>query len=148
MKNNNILELSEIENKFNEIQDERSNILKRMRELEKLDVINEYQKLCSSNETLYRQQNSLRERYTNLKQKNCSHPLWYFIKEETDTYEGRTYYTCRCLECNLVEERRSRDFDDVIRGDYSKIKDEYNNRKSSPSVKAVQMIKKYSGRNK
>ena len=148
MKNNYSLELSEIEKKFNEIQEERSNILKTMHELEKLDVIIEYQKLCSSNETLYRQQKNLREKYTNLKQKNCSHPLWHFIKEETDTYEGRTYYTCRCLECNLVEERRSRDFDNVIRGDYKKIKEDYDNRKSVPSVKAIQMIKKYSGRKK
>lgn len=148
MENNYILELSEIEKKFNEIQEERSKILERKHELEKLDVIKEYKKLCSSNETLYSQQNNLRERYTNLKQKNCSHPLWYFIKEETDTYEGRTYHTCKCLECDLVDERRSRDFDNVIIGDYNKIKDDYNNRKSIPSVKASQMIKKYSGRNK
>ncbi len=148
MENNYIKDLREVENSFNKIKDKRSKILERMHELEKIDVIIEYQKLCSSNETLYRQQNNLIEKYTNLKQKNCKHPLWYFIKEETDSYEGRTYYTCRCLECNLVEERRSRDFDNVIRGDYSKIKDDYDNRKSVPSVKAIQMIKKYSGRKK
>lgn len=52
------------------------------------------------------------------KQNNCSHPLWYFLKNDVDPHEGRTYWTCKCLECEKVEERRNRDFDDnVIVGD-------------------------------
>lgn len=32
-------------------------------------------------------------------QENCSHPAWVLFYKDSDPYEGRTYYTCRCVAC-------------------------------------------------
>ena len=43
-------------------------------------------------------------------QKECQHSIWHYIKKEKDHFEGRVYFTCRCLECDKIEERRGQDF--------------------------------------
>jgi len=47
-------------------------------------------------------------------QNNCKHETWYHISTSNDEYEGRTYFTCKCLDCDHIEEDRSRDFKNVI----------------------------------
>jgi len=148
MENSYIDELKNIENQIDSLCTERNGVLIKMKNLEQNPIVQEYMKLVSSNERLYSKLSNAKENYTRLKQKTCTHPLWYFISESTDSYEGRTYYTCKCLECNLVDERRSRDFDNVIKGNYQKLKEEYDKRKMSPAVKAKQMIKKNRGEKK
>ena len=49
-------------------------------------------------------------------QNDCKHNLWYLLTSETDSYEGRTYWTCRCLDCDMVRESRSHNFRNVISG--------------------------------
>ena len=145
MENSYIDELKNIENQIDSLCIERNEVLLKMKDLEQNTIVQEYMKLVSSNERLYSKLSTAKESYTRLKQQTCSHPLWYFISESTDSYEGRTYYTCKCLQCDLIEERRTRDFDNVIKGNYKELKEEYDKRKMSPAVKAKQMIKKKRG---
>lgn len=142
MEKNYNTELKNIEELLDSICTQRNEVLEKMNILEQNATVQEYKKLFLLNESLYSKLSTTKEMYIKLKQKTCAHPLWYFISESTDSYEGRTYYTCKCLECNLVEERRSRDFDNVIKGNYQALKEEYDKRKMSPAVKAKQMIKK------
>ena len=142
MKNNNVDELKTMEKQFDSLLVERNEILIRMKVLEQNTIVQEYINLVSLNERLYSKLSNTKESYIKLKQKNCTHPLWYFISETTDSYECRTYYTCKCLECDLIEEKRSRDFNNVIKGNYQTLKEEYDKRKMSPAVKAKQIIKK------
>lgn len=62
---------------------------------------------------------SLSQKITEMVQKNCSHPVWYLLDKDTEPYEGRTYFKCRCVECGKVETGYARDFDTVIRNDVS-----------------------------
>jgi len=64
------------------------------------DILDKYHKLMSSVEQHY--QEALHE--------ECEHDLWYLLYYESDDYEGRTYWTCKCLQCGLTEERRPRHF--------------------------------------
>ena len=58
-------------------------------------------------------------------QERCTHPAWYFEDGFTDRYEGRTYWTCKCIACGKrLEEVRSRDYphdrviwDECVMGD-------------------------------
>ena len=58
-------------------------------------------------------------------QERCTHPAWYFKDGFTDRYEGRTYWTCKCIACGKrLEEVRSRDYphdrviwDECVMGD-------------------------------
>jgi hypothetical protein len=145
MENKDLQKMLEIESELSAISNERSIILDRMAELEKLESVQEYKRISSQNSVLYNRAIFISKDYIRMKQKNCSHPLWYFMRDMTDSYECKTYYTCKCLECGLEEERRSRNFDNVIKGDYNQLREEYNKRKAKPEVKAEQMVKKYRG---
>lgn len=60
---------------------------------------------------------NIRNEIYNLKskiQQHCLHPIWYHISTHDDCYEGRRYFTCKCLECEFVEEDRSREFKNVV----------------------------------
>ena len=44
-------------------------------------------------------------------QEKCPHPAWYFGAYNEDTYEGRVYWTCKCVACGKIQEEvRSRDY--------------------------------------
>lgn len=66
-------------------------------------------------------------------QQRCPHPAWYFEDSFTDIYEGRTYWTCKCVVCGKrLEEARSRDYpndrviwDECIMGDPTESKLSY-----------------------
>lgn len=145
MKNDLNEELIKIEKQLEDLANERAIIIDKMEKLKKYKCVQQYIILSSQNSVLYGKLTNLKESYINLKQRLCTHPIWFFVSETTDDYEGRTYYTCRCLECGKVEERRNRDFENIIRGDFSRVKEEYDKRKSNPQTKAKQMIKKYQG---
>ena len=44
----------------------------------------------------------------------CNHDVWYLLYHESDDYEGRTYWTCKCLQCGLTEERYPRHFQSKV----------------------------------
>ncbi len=58
----------------------------------------------------------LEEKYEEIVQADCQHNLWYLLHSESDDYEGRTYWVCACLDCGLVKEERSHNFNNVIKG--------------------------------
>lgn len=96
----------------------------RIRQLEQEELVKEYRertKIASKLSEKY-----LREIY--IKQFNCEHAVWYKMRESTDDYECRTYYTCKCLDCGKVEENRDRDFNGLILDTeikYEKVKEIY-----------------------
>ncbi len=68
----------------------------------------------------------------------CNHDVWYLLYSETDEYEGRTYWNCKCLQCGKHKEARSNFFrNKVIMGEclfarakrnekpYGVVRDEY-----------------------
>lgn len=65
-------------------------------------------------------------------QSKCKHPMWYHLSTEDDRYEGRRYFTCRCLECEKLDEDRAKYFKLVLikKENYSIIKEEYDKLKS------------------
>ncbi len=75
-------------------------------DLEKTDIIKNYKKLKSKHNDI---KHNI-EIETRLIQSECKHPIWYHLTTKCDEYEGRKYFTCKCLECNLIETRRAKDF--------------------------------------
>ncbi len=44
-------------------------------------------------------------------QEKCSHPVWYFLNGVTDWYEGKSYWTCQCVNCGkITKEERSKEY--------------------------------------
>lgn len=44
-------------------------------------------------------------------QERCPHPAWYFYNFSEDTYEGKVYWTCKCVACGKeLEDVRSRNY--------------------------------------
>ena len=41
----------------------------------------------------------LEQEIIDAEQENCLHPAWVLLYKDSDPYEGRTYYTCRCVAC-------------------------------------------------
>lgn len=39
-------------------------------------------------------------------QKECNHDLWYLLESEVDDYDNRSYWTCKCVLCELEAENR------------------------------------------
>lgn len=95
----------------------------RIKELRNTDIIKEYNKCNQEREKIYR---NICDLETSL-QDNCNHQMWYFLSSSTDDYEGRTYFRCRCLDCDKVDEDRSKYFKNVIKSNisFSKIQEKY-----------------------
>lgn len=54
---------------------------------------------------------SLYEEIITAEQERCPHPAWYFLGYTEDTYEGKVYWTCKCVACGKeLEDVRSRDY--------------------------------------
>lgn len=54
---------------------------------------------------------SLYEEIIAAEQERCPHPAWYFYRYNEDTYEGKVYWTCKCVACGKeLEDVRSRDY--------------------------------------
>lgn len=41
----------------------------------------------------------LRQEIIEAEQENCQHPAWVLLYKDSDPYEGRVYYECRCVAC-------------------------------------------------
>ena len=93
-------------------------------ELEKIDIIKDYNTYKSENENLLKYINESIEKI----QANCNHDIWYHINTSKDDYEGRSYYNCRCLNCGLIFEDRTRTFKNVIftKEKFEVVKEKYN----------------------
>ena len=43
-------------------------------------------------------------------QENCQHPAWVLLNKDEDHYEGRVYFTCRCVACGKEQTDNARFF--------------------------------------
>ncbi len=109
--------------KLNELYGELNNLKNKISDYENQEMIKEYKDTIKNEGLLKVKINSEISRIQN----NCEHPIWYYINN--DKYDGKTYYTCKCLECELKEEDRSRNFDKLIFSkanfNFENIQDEY-----------------------
>lgn len=118
-----IIENKNLDNLYNKYYDLRKNI----KALEKKDVIQKYNTYKIQKEEIL---TSIENLVRNI-QENCNHKIWYFLSSSTDDYEGRTYYTCKCLDCDYIEEARSKYFINIIRTKmkFSEVQKEYKKNK-------------------
>ncbi len=82
----------------------------------KEDIVQQFKKVDDVLSTAIYKRKELKKNYEKLVQKNCPHFLWYLFDSMTDDHEGRTYWKCKCLDCGLMKEDRSREFENVIMG--------------------------------
>lgn len=137
-----------------------------LEELTKLDSnknIEEYNKLKLHLNILAKKNNLLIKEYNQLNQSECKHPLWYFLRDETDSYEQRQLWLCRCVKCRyeaidhsrrfqdkLIIESFNMGFGELCKSSYEEVQNEYinlesNNVEENEIVK--RMIKKYNNQN-
>lgn len=114
MDKNYYEELNILKNKLNELDEKYNNNNKRIHELIQIPEVAEYERLVTENENIRFEVNNLSEKYIKIVQENCKHPLWYFISDETDSYEMRITWKCKCLDCGLVEIDRAHEFNSKI----------------------------------
>ena len=116
--------LKELKQQYENLSVERDKTKDKMRELENINIIVEYNQLCKKLRSL---ENMLLDCNRNLKfeeYSNCQHIL-VCTKYEYDGYEGRTYRSYGCIKCGLDESiydesREILNHEDQIKYDYLK----------------------------
>lgn len=93
-------ELLEVSSCYNEISES-------INSLETDSKVAEYIRLNDERCNKLTEYRKLKSKYIQLKQETCSHDIFYFLSSETDSYEGRTYWTCKCLDCGYEITSRS-----------------------------------------
>ena len=126
-------ELKSCEDKLLELEVSREKLIGQRKKLLEDDNVKKYlgieKELDSSTKEAMTLQNIILEE----KRERCPHPAWYFEYGFTDRYEGRTYWTCKCVACGKrLEEVRSRNYpndrviwDECIMGDATESKMSY-----------------------
>lgn len=92
--------MSALTQEYEKITEERGKIIERLKSLEKLLIIRQYNEFTEKNRQLYQRQNDL---YGKVKQEefaSCNHILVY-TQIDYDRYEGRTYKSRGCIKCGL-----------------------------------------------
>ena len=92
--------MSNLKKEYEEIIEQRSMIVKKMKQQEENDAVKKYFELKKQNELLYEKQFTLYKKMKNEEYNCCEHILVY-SKIERDKYEGRTYRSCGCIKCGL-----------------------------------------------
>lgn len=158
MNNNSKKSLEEVELERQSLSKEYNSILNEKESLEKSPIVIAYKRLLENLKLVGDNYNEVNEEYFKLYQSNCTHPLWYFISDETDDYEGRQQWACKCVRCGMVKEGHSREFPNLIIGSmsmgfgkqcptsYRDIRAEYLNleeKQNNDQQNVKMMIKKY-----
>lgn len=112
MKENQILKEYEIA--ISECETKYHSILEEIKELEDKPVIKKYKKLETDLSMLSKRYARLRDEYSLLYQSTCKHPLWYFLEDDSDRFEGRQKWVCKCIKCGKIETEHSREFKDKL----------------------------------
>ncbi len=109
-------EIKKIKEEMDKIDEELSTLQTSYRDFLGMDIIKKFKEVEGLLKMTVRERIYLHDQYKSLVQKNCPHPLWYLCDSMTDDFEGRTYWTCKCVECEQVKEGGPRDFKNVITG--------------------------------
>lgn len=112
--NNKNKKLEELSKALELCADEYNSKLKRKKALEESPVIKEYNNLSFDLSLLGKRYDRLHDEYIKLYQSECHHPLWYFIKDDSDRFEGRQLWVCQCIKCGKYKTGHSREFLDNL----------------------------------
>lgn len=104
-------ELKQKEKEYTEVCKSKNALIDERKELLEDEKVKKYvavdDKLTDVNKEWWKLFNEIIE----ARQENCLHPAWYFESGFTDSYEGRTYWTCKCVACGKrLIQTRSRDY--------------------------------------
>ncbi|MDD3453004.1 MAG: hypothetical protein PHN42_01835 [Bacilli bacterium] len=111
MEESNILQTKKL---MEEAEAQYQNLLNEMKIIRQNPEIIKYEKMKNKLHDLGGKYNILRAEYCALYQEECSHPLWVFISDQTDSYEQRQSLLCRCIRCGKEKTGHSREFNDII----------------------------------
>ncbi len=88
--------------------------LNKMEELLKVPEVLEYNKLTKEKEMIENKIINKRNSYHRKLQEACEHPAWFLLNERVDGYEQKRYWKCKCLSCEYITEKRSKDYNEKI----------------------------------
>ena len=101
----------ELKDKLLKLNESRNELIEARQKLLENDIVKQYVAL---DDELSETNLEYRRLYRDLireKQNTCSHPVWYFMDGFTDRYEGRAYWSCKCVACGKeIREMRSRNY--------------------------------------
>ncbi len=109
-----VQELQEYEDALEWCRNHYSSILDKMEELEKEPIIKEYKRLQINLTNLLQGYEKLKNEHKKIYQTLCEHPLWYFMKDETDKLDNNQEFACRCIRCGIIKTSNSEDFKDNL----------------------------------
>lgn len=118
-------ELKSYEDKLLELKVSRGKLIRQRKKLLEDDNVKKYLGIEKELDSSTKEAMTLQGIILVGQQERCTHPAWYFEDGFTDRYEGRTYWTCKCIACGKrLEEVRSRDYphdrviwDECVMGD-------------------------------
>ena len=112
MENKKLLE--EYKRELDECRNELSEFNLKKKALEEIPIIQSYIQLAEKSYNLFEKYTELNTKYVELYQAECSHPLWYFLGDDTDSHEQRQLWVCSCVRCGVKKTGHSRDFEDKL----------------------------------
>lgn len=106
--------LDKLKRKRNKIKRELVPVRTRLIELKENEVVNEYIGVEKNDSELYSKLCGINEKILVEEQLLCQHNIWYTLSSSNDDHEGKVYRRCKCLDCEKIAERRSKEFGRII----------------------------------
>ena len=104
-------ELKSYEDKLLELKVSRGKLIRQRKKLLEDDNVKKYLGIEKELDSSTKEVMALQGIILVEQQERCPHPAWYFYNFSEDTYEGKVYWTCKCVACGKrLEEVRSRDY--------------------------------------
>lgn len=104
-------ELKSYEDKLLELKVSRGKLIRQRKKLLEDDNVKKYLGIEKELDSSTKEALALQGIILEEQQERCPHPAWYFYRYSEDTYEGKVYWTCKCVACGKeLEDIRSRDY--------------------------------------
>ncbi len=104
-------ELKSYEDKLLEVKVSRGKLIRQRRKLLEDDNVKKYIGIEKELDSSTKEAMALQGIILEEQQQRCPHPAWYFEQYDEDTYEGKVYWTCKCVACGKeLEDVRSRNY--------------------------------------
>lgn len=96
-----------VEAELKKINEQMKVSLEEVEELKKQEAVRKYITIDNELAKIKAMRSILMEKQRKIIVKNCNHSLWYFLDDETDSYEQRQEWRCVCVECMTEEVEHS-----------------------------------------
>ena len=104
-------ELKSYEDKLLELKVSRGKLIRQRKKLLEDDNVKKYLGIEKELDSSTKEALALQGIILVEQQERCPHPAWYFYNFSEDTYEGKVYWTCKCVACGKeLEDVRSRNY--------------------------------------